>query len=180
MFDLVERNSNNCKYINRNIVRLKKLRIELIRRPFIFGYWYQSPSTPIQTINNINITDLDSPWLTKEFPGVSLFRKIVDSIYINLKTNCDFFNGNEIEYAFNDDLEIFSTTTNLDIKYCLVNSIDLTAIIKPDDAIYNCRCISIGEKPKNCLLIGLKTVEESYIVEFEILTKTLIKKDFRI
>ena len=192
MFDLVEREDNNCKYINRHTSVLTALRAKLKRKPIEIEYSFVKVNDLLPTRGNFRkeIRDFDGLWLSRNENGFEISRKNADSVFLQIKTHFPLNNiGNLLWYRLNGG-PANTATENLDIQVCTVDATDLTAIIMPDDAIFNCCCIqTFGKNPdypsstvthRNCLLIGARFVEDNCNVNFEILAKPRIKKDFRI
>ena len=190
MFDLVEREENNCKYINRHTAVLTAIRAELRRNPVEIEYsiLQLNESFPSRGSNSMEETNFDEPWLSRRKSGIEFSRKSIDSVFVRIKTDINLLNS-VLWYRLNGGPPN-TTRENLDIKVCTVDATDLTAVLKPDDAVFNCRCIQTfgtnADYPsstvthRNCLLVGMKAVEDNCVVNFEIIAKPSIKKDFRV
>ena len=69
----------------------------------------------------------------------------------------------------------------LDVVHCLIDSSSyLLATVIPDDVAFNCNLVRPDDSKKNCYLIGMKTIEDNYLISFEVVVMTPIKKDFLI
>lgn len=194
MFELVERDNNNCKYLNRNEVVIKQLKVELMRHPLHFEYEtysvYQEcePNSKIvfgelkekiEERHTIVIDDFDQPWLCKEVNGFRFSRKHSSSIFIKITEVSGYslyhYKINESEWR---DPE---SGSKLNVVHCLIDSSSyLLATVIPDDVVFNCSLIRPDDSKKNCYLLGMKTIEDSYLVNFEVVATTPIRKDFRI
>lgn len=178
MLDLVERNNNNCKYINQHCVQIKSLKVELLRNPFSFKYKVKINEK--EESNEIIINDFEDPWLIKTFDKFQISRKSINSIFLNIKS---FFTQDKftIQYQINSGSDETSQA-NIDMLFCVVDYIgQMIAIVAPTETISNCQIITDNYfEHQNCCLIGYKNIEDSYILNFEILTSTVYKNDFRI
>ena len=187
MFELVERDYNNCKYLNSNIVRIKKLKVELLRNPLHFEYeiYKQNDEDHTETLeykNIIIIEDFESPWLRKRIDDVYFYRKHNDSIFLNVESDfANYYINYYVKYRINEGDWVQLEYSFFSLTYCMIDpSSCLLASIVPDDVYFNCNFVHSDDSKTNFYIIGLKNIIDSYIIEFDILTETFIRKDFRI
>ena len=187
MFDLVEKNSNNCKYLNKNIVQIKSLKTELIRDPFELHYKYEAinKNAPLKATSGektIIIKDFENKWLNRNYEDIHISRKSVNSIFLHIKSNVESNAHGSVTFQYKiNDGEWETCPFKLDFTYCLIdNTNQFLAVLYPNEAIYNCRMIKDDDSKKDCFLISLKNIEDNNIVNFDIMTDTPLHKDFRI